>query len=118
MAVIGITTRRSALVVLPLAVCAGCGSGDPCAWRSPCRNDPPPSPASINQCLTQKALTDDPCYGAFIAFVNCQHSSVVCSADGTTDAARTGGNVEDSCTSERSQGTRCCTRNLTSRLCT
>ncbi len=100
---------RVAVAVLAVALTA-CGGGDPCNAPNPCKADPQPTAAQIDQCHSRlNALSTSRCYKEAITVENCTLASRVCTASGTTDASATLSAAAANCQREASAYSACMT---------
>lgn len=89
-------TRTSMLVVL-VAVAAGCGGGDPCAG-SPCPNDTKPTASQYQDCVSRhQSNQGSRCNAQSVNIELCAQQNTVCTSGGKTDFSATQSRYSSNC---------------------
>src|SRR5262245_522359 len=110
--------KRLVAAALSSLVLAGCGGGDPCNQPNPCKQDPQPTAAMIDECRSRlNTLKTSLCYNEAVTVQNCTLASRVCTASGTTDTSATFSKAGMNCQREASAYSMCCSSNRTAAAC-
>ena len=106
----------SAVLVAMLGI-TGCGA-DTCTRGPKCSADPKATEADIKACQEQeKTLAGDPCQSAAKAVGDCGYSNTVCTAENTTDLAKSMEKINGACSSQQAALSKCCQMNTSSKIC-